>query len=144
MRVKITLGKGNIMLQKETEVITCPVCGGTGVYEEYDDDLVGRYYVHACYNCDGAGDVIITNEKEKEKDMSLQEHYVISALTYKYRRLENNIIFAERNLTATKEPVERARAILDSFKETLDILGYIYHPVQKQVVKSITLNSRNG
>jgi hypothetical protein len=75
--------------------------------------------------------------------MSLQEHYVISALTYKYRKLENNIIFRIHNHFSEDE-IKHEQDILDSFKETLDILGYIYNPVQKQVVKSITLNSRNG
>ena len=74
--------------------------------------------------------------------MSLQEQYVISALTYKYHKLENNIIFRKHNYFS-KEQIDHEIAILDSFKETLDILGYIYNPVQKQVVKGITLNSRN-
>ena len=74
--------------------------------------------------------------------MSLQEHYVISALTYKYRKLENNIIFRKHNYFS-KEQIDHEIAILESFKETLDILGYVYNPVQKQVEKWITINSRN-
>lgn len=51
-----------IARQSEIEKVVCPVCGGSGVYQEYDVD--DRYCVHACGTCDGTGEVDRKQESE--------------------------------------------------------------------------------
>lgn len=48
----------------EFEKKVCPDCKGSGVYQEYDE--YDRYHVHACYQCNGSGEILhqsITNEE---------------------------------------------------------------------------------
>lgn len=66
--------------------------------------------------------------------MNLQDHYLNSALTYKYRLLESNVIIAERNYYS-KETYNRENAIFESFKDTLNLLGYKYNSSKHQVEK---------
>lgn len=65
--------------------------------------------------------------------MNLQEHYLNSALTYKYRLLESNVIIAERYYS--KETFILENAIFERFKDTLNLLGYKYNYSKHQVEK---------
>ena len=51
-----------IARQSETEMVTCPNCGGSGVYQEYDE--YDRYEVYVCGKCDGSGEVDKQQESE--------------------------------------------------------------------------------
>ena len=51
-----------IARQSEEEMVTCPDCNGSGIYQEYDE--YDRYYVHACGTCDGSGEVDRQQESE--------------------------------------------------------------------------------
>ena len=66
--------------------------------------------------------------------MNLQEQYLISALTYRYRLLESKVIIAERNYYS-KETCILENAIFESFKDTLKLLGYKYNTSKQQVEK---------
>jgi len=54
--------KNEIARQSETEMITCPNCGGSGIYQEYDEN--DRYHLYVCYKCEGTGEVDKQQESE--------------------------------------------------------------------------------
>ena len=43
-------------LAEPKKLSTCPECGGSGVYQEYDE--YDRYTVHACAKCGGSGELL--------------------------------------------------------------------------------------
>ena len=45
-----------IARQSETEMAVCPNCGGSGVWQEYDEN--DRYHLYVCYKCEGTGEII--------------------------------------------------------------------------------------
>ena len=51
-----------IARQSKTEMVTCPNCGGSGVYQEYDEN--DRYHLYVCYKCEGTGEVDKQQESE--------------------------------------------------------------------------------
>ena len=54
-----------IARQSETEMAVCPDCGGSGVYQEYDDEF-DRYHVYTCYKCEGTGEIARQSVKREE------------------------------------------------------------------------------
>ena len=72
-----------IARQSETEMITCPNCGGSGVYQEYDEN--DRYHVHACGKCEGTGAIAcqsVTSEEWVSVDDRLPEDNIPVLVTY--------------------------------------------------------------
>ena len=57
--------KSAIDRQSEIEKGVCPDCGGSGVYQEYDDEY-DRYHVYACYKCEGTGEIARQSVKSDE------------------------------------------------------------------------------
>ena len=51
-----------IARKSETEMVTCPNCNGSGVYQEYDEN--DRYHLYVCYKCEGTGEVDKQQESE--------------------------------------------------------------------------------
>lgn len=59
-----------IARQSEEEVVACPNCNGSGVYQEYDE--YDRYHAYACYQCNGSGEVLHQSIINEEGYLPLQ------------------------------------------------------------------------
>ena len=51
-----------IARQSATEMVVCPNCNGSGIYQEYDE--YDRYHLHTCGTCGGSGEVDRQQESE--------------------------------------------------------------------------------
>ena len=137
--------------QSETEMITCPNCGGSGVYQEYDDEY-DRYHVYACYKCEGTGEIARQSVKSDEVSDAIEVLECIypsqkEIVTGEYPQVADALDLAITALQAYQPwiPVSE-RLPMNSIPVLVTYIGFSDgKPYSDGVAKwSIELNAYNG
>ena len=115
--------------QSETEMVVCPDCRGSGVYQEYDE--YDRYHVYTCCKCEGTGEIARQTASEKvagERAMMNSEKALknigdwISKETESRKYPKSELLELSESLQALKAAIARQSETSDEVAEAIEAL----------------------